>query len=139
MDKFTTGTKVEQSDSKLQAKYDYIRNKFVKETTFFQRFADSLTQFFGSLWFLLFHIVWFVLWVVINLGLTPIKPFDPYPFGFLTLVVSLEAIFFSIIILISENREQQTSIFREELSLSLLKLIEEKLETIEKNMIVRDE
>jgi len=139
MDKFTTGTKVEQSDSKLQAKYDYIRNKLVKETTFFQRFADSLTQFFGSLWFLLFHIVWFVLWVVINLGLTPIKPFDPYPFGFLTLVVSLEAIFFSIIILISENREQQTSIFREELSLSLLKLIEEKLETIEKNMIVRDE
>jgi len=71
------------------------------------RFADATTRFSGSMLFLYLHAVWFALWVVVNTGILPgIKPFDPFPFGFLTMVVSLEAIFLSTIVLISQNRQR---------------------------------
>lgn len=71
-----------------------------------QRVADSLARFSGNISFLNLHFVWFGVWVVINLGKVPsIKPFDPYPFGLLTMVVSLEAIFLSCFVLISQNRQ----------------------------------
>src|SRR4051794_29172991 len=54
--------------------------------------ADKLTAFSGSMAFAYIHAAWFVVWVVINLGWTPVHKFDPFPFGLLTLIVSLEAI-----------------------------------------------
>jgi uncharacterized membrane protein len=50
------------------------------------------------------HAVWFAVWIVVNLGLTGFKRFDPYPFGLLTMTVSLEAIFLATFVLISQNR-----------------------------------
>ena len=56
------------------------------------------------MYFVYFHIVWFGVWILINLGFFGIEPFDPFPFGLLTMIVSLEAIFLSTFVLISQNR-----------------------------------
>src|SRR5690349_184414 len=56
--------------------------------------ADKIAHFAGSALFLALHVGWFALWIVINVS-PGIGHFDPYPFTFLTLVVSLEAIFLS--------------------------------------------
>jgi uncharacterized membrane protein len=70
-----------------------------------QRIADWLAWFSGSMPFLLIHILWFVIWVGLNTLPLGIKAFDPYPFGLLTMIVSLEAIFLSCFVLISQNRQ----------------------------------
>jgi len=67
--------------------------------------ADAITNFSGSMLFLYVHVVWFGVWIPINMGWIPgLKAFDPYPFGLLTMVVSLEAIFLSTLVMISQNR-----------------------------------
>jgi len=70
-----------------------------------QRVADLIADFSGSMPFLLINLIAFVIWIVINtLGPKSVQ-FDPYPFQFLTMSVSLEAIFLSIFVLISQNRQ----------------------------------
>jgi uncharacterized membrane protein len=74
------------------------------------RLAGRITDFAGSLQFVYLHTLWFGLWIVVNAGLVlamgvGIVPFDPFPFGFLTLVVSLEAIFLSTFVMIAQNRQ----------------------------------
>ncbi|HEY7067307.1 MAG TPA: DUF1003 domain-containing protein [Chloroflexota bacterium] len=86
-----------------------------------ERLADSITAFAGSLRFVYLHTAWFGLWIVINLGLVAaalgglIQPFDPFPFGLLTMVVSLEAIFLSTFVMISQNRQAEIADHRAEL------------------------
>jgi uncharacterized membrane protein len=70
-----------------------------------QRTADWMAWFSGSISFLLLHAVWFIVWVVLNVANVGIRPFDPYPFGLLTMLVSLEAIFLACLVLISQNRQ----------------------------------
>ena len=79
------------------------------------KLADQLNARFGTPEFLFFHLIWFSLWILMNTGTIPGIIFDPYPFGFLTLVVSLEAIFLAIFILISQNRAAEVSEKRAEL------------------------
>lgn len=69
-----------------------------------EKVADSITDFSGSMWFVYLHTAWFIVWIVVNLKWTPLPAFDPYPFGLLTMIVSLEAIFLSTFVLISQNR-----------------------------------
>jgi uncharacterized membrane protein len=69
------------------------------------RVADWIAAFSGSITFLLLHIVGFALWILLNVKLLPFGNFDPFPFGFLTLVVSLEAIILSVFVLLSQNRQ----------------------------------
>jgi uncharacterized membrane protein len=55
--------------------------------------------------FVVVHLVWFTAWIAVNLDLLPgTTPFDPFPFGFLTFLVSLEAIFLSLLVLMAQNR-----------------------------------
>jgi CRP/FNR family transcriptional regulator, cyclic AMP receptor protein len=71
-----------------------------------QKAADWIAEFAGSIPFLMLHVVWFSLWLGLNIVHIPgIPQFDPYPFGFLTLTVSLEAIFLSVFVLLSQNRQ----------------------------------
>lgn len=85
-----------------------------------EKFADVLTSRLGSIWFLGLNALWFFGWIVINNNLIPgIKAFDPFPFGLLTMVVSLEAIFLAIIVLVSQNREARVAEVREEIELQL--------------------
>ena len=60
------------------------------------RIADRITDFSGSMWFVYIHVVWFGLWI--GLGV------EKYPYGLLTMIVSLEAIFLSTFVMISQNR-----------------------------------
>jgi CRP/FNR family transcriptional regulator, cyclic AMP receptor protein len=70
------------------------------------RISDFLTAIAGDIRFVYVSVIWFVVWIIWNMGLIPgLAPFDPYPFGMLTTVVSLEAIFLSLFVLISQNRQ----------------------------------
>lgn len=77
-----------------------------------QRIADWIAWFSGSMLFLMLNGGWFIIWVSLNTLLLPKNPdgtvgFDPYPFGLLTMIVSLEAIFLSCFVLISQNRQAE--------------------------------
>jgi CRP/FNR family cyclic AMP-dependent transcriptional regulator len=69
------------------------------------RVADTVAAFSGSISFLVLHIGIFAVWIALNLGITPVPPFDEYPFGLLTMAVSLEAIILSTLLLFSGNRQ----------------------------------
>jgi len=69
------------------------------------RVADWIAGFSGSLPFLFIHIGIFAVWILLNVNWLPFGNFDPFPFGFLTLVVSLEAIILSVFVLLSQNRQ----------------------------------
>ncbi len=71
-----------------------------------QKLADYIAEFSGSIAFFALNAGVFLVWIVINTGLVPgLSAFDPFPFGLLTMAVSLEAIFLSIFVLISQNRQ----------------------------------
>jgi len=72
--------------------------------TFQERMVDAITAFSGSMSFVYLHVLWFGLWVLLNTGWFGMRPFDPFPYSLLTMIVSLEAIFLSTFILISQNR-----------------------------------
>ena len=96
-----------------------------------ERFADWLTDYFGTVAFLAINALWFGVWMVINLGWVPgVKPFDPFPFGLLTMVVSLEAIILAIIVLISQNRASRIADLREEIDLQINTLAEAEVTKI---------
>jgi uncharacterized membrane protein len=76
------------------------------------RIADRITAFAGSMAFVYLHVAWFAAWIVMN---ETGWRFDPFPFGLLTLVVSLEAIFLSTFVMISQNRESANSDLRAKL------------------------
>jgi uncharacterized membrane protein len=91
------------------------------------RLADKITAFAGSMPFVYLHVVWFAAWLVVNE--TPWR-FDPYPFGLLTLIVSLEAIFLSTFVMLSQNREATRSNVRSEIDFETNVLSEVWLEAI---------
>ncbi len=93
-----------------------------------EKFADFLTDSFGTVWFFSFNALLFVVWLSMNSGLVPAVPiFDPYPFGMLTMIVSLEAIFLAIIVLISQNRAAKIADIREETDLQVNTLAEKEI------------
>ena len=86
------------------------------------------TRFSGSMAFVFLHALWFAVWMAWNTGRVPgLRPFDPYPFGLLTMIVSLEAIFLSTFVLISQNREQQVSAVRDEIETQIALYQEQEL------------
>ena len=80
------------------------------------RSADRITNFAGSMKFVYIHIGWFVVWISLNVGLAGIGwEFDKFPFGLLTMIVSLEAIFLATFVMISQNRQAARADLRNEL------------------------
>lgn len=95
------------------------------------KFADWMTSRFGTVWFLLFNGAVFGAWLLINSGQLPVVPvFDEPPFVLLTTIVSLEAIFLAIIVLISENRAARVADIREEIDLQVNLIAEEEITKI---------
>jgi len=92
------------------------------------RIADAITHFCGSMAFVYVHVAWFGGWMLWHFlpGVPQAIRFDPYPFQFLTFVVSLEAIFLSTFILISQNRQNQLSELRNHLDLQINLLSEQE-------------
>lgn len=92
-----------------------------------ERMGDAIARQAGQLWFTSAHAIWFGIWIMVNVGMIPgIRPFDPYPFQFLTLVVSLEAIFLSLFILMSQNRANKQADSRSQLDLQINLLAEQE-------------
>ena len=92
---------------------------------FSDRMASFVAQFCGSITFVWIHVVLFALWIAWN-AWPGLPHFDPYPFTFLTLCVSLEAIFLSAFILISQNYEMRIADRRNELDLQINLLAEQE-------------
>ena len=89
-----------------------------------EKISEAIAAFCGSMVFVYVHVVWFGGWIVVNM--IPKLQFDPFPFTFLTLVVSLEAIFLSTFILISQNHETQVADRRNHLDLQINMLAEQE-------------
>jgi uncharacterized membrane protein len=90
------------------------------------RIADSITRFTGSMKFVYLHLVLFGSWILINLGWTPIQKFDP-SFVVLAMFASVEAIFLSTFVLISQNRMAAAQDRRAELDLQISLLAEHEI------------
>lgn len=80
-----------------------LERQFLAKRSFTERVGQAITAYSGRLWMIAIHRIWFTAWIIINTGLTPVPPFDPYPFAFLTFVVSLEAIFLAFFVLMGQN------------------------------------
>lgn len=93
------------------------------------RLADMITGFVGSMTFVYLHVAWFAVWIIANSSSVLLPEswhFDPFPFTFLTFVVSLEAIFLSTFILISQNHEEHLAQRRSHLDLQINLLSEQE-------------
>ena len=97
----------------------HLRMKAARERNSQDKVADAITGFSGRMTFIYIHLIWFVAWVILNTGWLGNSPFDPYPYGLLTTIVSLEAIFLSTFVLISQNRMGQLSEQRADLDLHI--------------------
>jgi uncharacterized membrane protein len=106
-----------------------MQRKVTEARTLAGRIADGITNFTGSMAFVYVHVVWFAVWILLNVGLIHIpriSEFDKFPFSLLTMIVSLEAIFLSTFVLISQNRLACASEKRAELDLQVNLLAEQK-------------
>ena len=103
------------------------RERRAEQRSLQQRLADAITDFSGNMAFVYLHVVWFGGWIGWNLGAFGGKPFDPFPFGLLTMIVSLEAIFLATFVLISQNRISVESERRVNLDLQIGLLTEHEL------------
>ena len=109
----------------IKAQHDHDRTRL-------EVFADWLNYIASSSVFLALHFLWFGIWILWNTGRFGKPAFDPFPFGLLTMVVSLEAIFLSIFVLMAQKRESAIAELREEMSLQVgLRLEEEVTKTLQ--------
>jgi uncharacterized membrane protein len=113
---------------------DEYRREAEEARTFRDRIADLVTRFSGSIPFIYFHVLWFGIWILANLGIGGLRAFDPFPFGLLTTIVSLEAIFLSTFVLVSQNRQAAIAERRAELDLQFDLLAEYEVTRILKLM-----
>ncbi len=110
-----------------------VRRQMEKRRGIQDRIADLITNFSGSTVFLYLHVAWFGAWVIVNMGYLEqfgVVPFDPYPFGLLTMIVSLEAIFLSTFVLISQQRLSEIQDDRADLDLQIDLLAEYEITKI---------
>jgi uncharacterized membrane protein len=112
-----------------------VKAQHAKDRTTVERLAERLTRVASSTPFLVLHVVWFGAWIVWNTargGRADHFRFDPYPFGLLTMIVSLEAIFLSIFVLMTQARESAIAELREEVTLAVnLRMEEEVTKTLQ--------
>ena len=107
-----------------------------------EKMTDWIADFSGSMTFLMANVLWFSLWIYLNVS--GVAPFDPYPFGFLTMVVSLEAIILSILVLLAQNRQTAKDHIRDDIEYDInvkaeleVAHLHEKLEEIKEDILPR--
>lgn len=105
--------------------------KSLRKRSFLTRISDRLTAFCGSTYFLVFHVIFFAVWILVNTGNIPgLAIYDEFPFGLLTMVVSLEAIFLAIFVLVSQNRQANITTVRDEVNMKVNLIAEEEITKI---------
>ena len=114
-------------EENIRSVVDMERNLVVNRTLV-DRVADLIAAFSGSMTFVAIHVVWFVLWFLINTRVLPwVKPFDPYPFILLAMIVSVEGVILSTFVLMKQNRLQQRIDMRDNLNLQVDLLAEKEV------------
>jgi uncharacterized membrane protein len=104
-----------------------FERQFLHERSAVDRFGETLAKIAGSFGFIVFHISWFAIWIVVNLYSVPGVPaFDKFPFGILHVLVATEAILLSSFVLIKENRLERQSRLRSHLALQVILLVEKE-------------
>jgi uncharacterized membrane protein len=105
-----------------------LEAEFLESRSLKDRIGDAIAGFAGTMTFVLAHVAGLVLWFVINLGKLPIvKPFDPYPFILLALIVSVEGVLLSTFILMKQNRMSRHADHRDHLNLQIDLLAEKEI------------
>uniref|UniRef100_A0A832DUV7 DUF1003 domain-containing protein n=1 Tax=candidate division WWE3 bacterium TaxID=2053526 RepID=A0A832DUV7_UNCKA len=104
----------------IQTAIESIEAKVRARRSRIEKLEDRVVAIFGTIEFLIFNLSLFGVWIVLNSELIPgIKPFDPFPYIFLTTAVSLEAIILAIFVLITQNRQERINSLREEMGLQI--------------------
>jgi len=123
-----------------------VNEEMEVHSTALLRIADWIAWFSGSMAFLILNGGWFVIWIAINTLPLGLPHFDPFPFGLLTMIVSLEAIFLSCFVLISQNRQAQKDKVRADIEYEVnikaeleVAHLHEKTDRIYENMMARFE
>lgn len=94
--------------------------KELRKRSWSVRLADDLTSLFGSIPFLTFNTLFFIFWIMMNIGkINGLPILDPFPFPLMTTIVSLEAIILTLIVLMSQNRQSFISNLREEIDMQV--------------------
>jgi len=121
-----------------------VNEEMQEHQTGLQRIADWIAWFSGSMPFLLINTLWFAVWIAINTLPLGIQAFDPFPFGLLTMIVSLEAIFLSCFVLISQNRQAEKDHVRSDIEYEVnikaeleVAHLHEKTERLHEDMLER--
>ncbi len=109
-----------QRANEVHELYHSFRAKSLARRRPIDVFADRVIGAAGTIPIVELHAVVFLGWILINTGIVPVVPvFDPYPFGFLTMMISIEAIFLSLLILIGQNRQSVVADLREEMNFQI--------------------
>lgn len=138
-------TMTRKADELLRTRVSRNVNEEMEEhTTPLQRVADWIAWFSGSMPFLMINAAWFIIWIALNEFRTGIPQWDPFPFGLLTMIVSLEAIFLSCFVLVSQNRQAEKDRVRSDIEYEVnikaeleVTHLHEKTDRIYENMLAR--
>ncbi len=104
------------------------RGRFEQRKTREQRIADAITKFAGSMWSVYAHGALYGGWILVNTGIVPgVMPWDRFPFVMLAMAASVEAIFLSTFVLISQNRMSEVADRRADLDLQINLLSEHEI------------
>ncbi|HKN83858.1 MAG TPA: DUF1003 domain-containing protein [Pyrinomonadaceae bacterium] len=121
-----------------------VNEEMEEHSTPLQHVADWIAWFSGSMPFLMLNGAWFIIWIILNTVPLGFQPFDPYPFGLLTMIVSLEAIFLSCFVLVSQNRQAEKDRVRADIEYEVnvkaeleVAHLHEKTDRIYENMLAR--
>ena len=138
-------TMTRKADELLRTRVSRNVNEEMEEhSTPLQRVADWIAWFSGSMPFLMINAAWFIIWIALNEIRTGIPQWDPFPFGLLTMIVSLEAIFLSCFVLVSQNRQAEKDRVRSDIEYEVnikaeleVTHLHEKTDRIYENMLAR--
>ncbi|MCB1023898.1 MAG: DUF1003 domain-containing protein [Acidobacteria bacterium] len=139
------GEMLRRADNLLQTRVSRNVNEEIEEKlSALQRIADWIAWFSGSMQFLIINALIFVVWIGVNIFPLGFDQFDPFPFGLLTMIVSLEAIFLSCFVLISQNRQSEKDHIRSDIEYDInikaeleIAHLHEKNDRIQEQMLER--
>lgn len=118
----------EERAKKVEEEYHSFMAKAHGARSLPEIIADWIVDITGNFSFVILHVFIFAAWIVINTNMLPgIEAFDPFPYGLLTMIVSLEAIFLSIFVLISQNRQSEVSDLRSEVDFQINRKAEQEI------------
>ena len=108
-----------------------LEQEFLDQRTVADRLGDATVAVVGTTTFVVVHLITFTIWILINTGRIPwVRPFDPYPFVLLTMIVSMEGVLLAVFILMKQNRMSRRADQRDHLHLQINLLAEQEITKI---------